>query len=210
MVPQERSKSDLGSKAFPERFLVPPSYAFLVGFWRHLGDFGRLLGTSWAPRGSQNRPFWYEDAPKCRKMRSKMRHQKKYEFLIKFRSENVRFWMGWTHPNALYISIWVVFADYDKIENFMKIDAQMVPKSHPKIDIWAIRASTFEVLGGFGRVLIFDEFWDGQKVDQKWQKCDQVRPKGKVFQSFRRPGGMSGGAGGSFRGVRNTSKTCEV
>ena len=25
-----------------------------------------------------------------------------------------------------------------------------------------------------------------------------------------RPGGMSGGAGGSFRGVRNTSKTCEV
>ena len=89
--PQERSKSDLGSKAFPERFLVPPSYTFLVGFWRHLGDFGRLLGTSWAPRGSQNLPFWYEDAPKCRKMRSRMRHQKKYEFLIKFRSENVRF-----------------------------------------------------------------------------------------------------------------------
>ena len=61
----------------------------------------------------------------------------------------------------------MVFADYDKIENFMKIYAQMDPKSHPKIDIWAIRASTFEVSGGFGRSLIFDEFWDVQKVDQK-------------------------------------------
>ena len=91
MVPQERSKSDLGSKAFPERFLVPPSYAFLVGFWRHLDDLGRFLGTSWAPRGSQNRAFWHQDAPKCRNMRSRMRHQKKYEFLIGFRSENVRF-----------------------------------------------------------------------------------------------------------------------
>ena len=67
----------------------------------------------------------------------------------------------------MYISIWVVFADYDKIENFMKIDAQMDPKSHPKIDIWAIRASIFKVLGGFRRTLIFDEFWDVQKVDQK-------------------------------------------
>ena len=70
-----------------------------------------------------------------------------------------------TYRNALYISISVVFADYDKIENFMKIDAQMDPKSHPKIDIWAIRASTFEVSGGFGRSLIFDEFWDVRKVD---------------------------------------------
>ena len=87
-------------------------------------------------------------------------------------SKNVRFWMGWTHRNALYISISVVFPDYDQIENFMKIDASMDPKSHPKIDLWAIRGSIFEVLGGFGRTLIFDEFWDVQKVDQKWQKFD--------------------------------------
>ena len=44
----------------------------------------------------------------------------------------------------------MVNAYYDKIENFMKIYAQMDPKSHPKIDIWAIRGPTFEV---FGRVL---------------------------------------------------------
>ena len=34
-----------------------------VTFWHHLGDFGRHFGTSWAPRGSQNRPFWHQVAP---------------------------------------------------------------------------------------------------------------------------------------------------
>ena len=58
----------------------------------------------------------------------------------------------------------------------MKIDAQMDPKSHPKIDIWAIRASTFEVSGGFGRALIFDEFWDKQNVNQKSEKSDEGEP----------------------------------
>ena len=96
-----------------------------------------------------------------------MRHQKKYEFLIEILEENVRFWMCWTHRNALYISISVAFADYDKIEKFMKIYAQMDPKSHPKIDIWAIRGPTFEVFGSVLRNAIFDEFWDVQKVDQK-------------------------------------------
>ena len=34
--------------------------------------------------------------------------------------------------------------------------------------------------------------------------------KSKVSGILGWAGGMSGGAGGSFRGVRNTSKTCEV
>ena len=67
----------------------------------------------------------------------------------------------------MFKGILVVNAYFDKIKNFIEIYGQMDPKSHPKIDIWAIRASTFEVLLGFGRTLIFDEFWDGQKVDQK-------------------------------------------
>ena len=49
----------------------------------------------------------------------------------------------------------------------MKIYAQMDPKSHPEIDIWAIRGPTFEVFGSVLRNAIFDEFWDVQKVDQK-------------------------------------------
>ena len=49
----------------------------------------------------------------------------------------------------------------------MKIYAQMDPKSHPKIDIWAIRGPTFEVFGSVLGNAIFDEFWGVQKVDQK-------------------------------------------
>ena len=35
--------------------------------------------------------------------------------------------------------------------------------TYPKIDAWAIRGPTFEVLGGFLRSLIFDEFSIGEK-----------------------------------------------
>ena len=57
----------------------------------------------------------------------------------------------------------MVFVDYDEIENFMKIYAKMEPKSDPKINVWAIRGPTFEVLGAFLRSLIFDEFSIGKK-----------------------------------------------
>ena len=49
----------------------------------------------------------------------------------------------------------MVGADYEKIKKFMKINA--------KIEVWAIRGPTFEVLGGFLRSLIFDEFSSGEK-----------------------------------------------
>ena len=55
----------------------------------------------------------------------------------------------------LNLSISVVFADYDKIENFLKIYAEMDPESHPKIDVRAIRGETFEVFGSILRNAIF-------------------------------------------------------
>ena len=140
-------------------------------YWRHLCDFGRHFGPSWAPRGSQNRAFWYQDAPRCQKMRSRMRHQKKDEFLIEFRSEHVRFWRCWTHRNALYISISVVFADYDKIENFMKIDAQMDQKSSQNRRL-GDQGSDF---WGFWQCFEECDFWwflRWAKIDQKRQKFD--------------------------------------
>ena len=51
----------------------------------------------------------------------------------------------------------MVGADYDKIKNFIKIDAKLDTESDPKINAWTIRGSTFQVLGGFSRCLIFDE-----------------------------------------------------
>ena len=57
----------------------------------------------------------------------------------------------------------MVLAYYEEIKNFMKIFAEMEPKSDPKIDVWAIKGPTFEVLGAFLRSLIFDEFSIGKK-----------------------------------------------
>ena len=57
----------------------------------------------------------------------------------------------------------MVLAYYEEIKNFMKIHAKNDPKSEHKIYVWAIRGPTFEVLGGFLRSLIFDEFSIGEK-----------------------------------------------
>ena len=50
-----------------------------------------------------------------------------------------------------------------KLRISWKIHAKMDAKSDPKIKVWAIRGSTFEVLGGFLRSLILDEFSIGEK-----------------------------------------------
>ena len=44
-----------------------------------------------------------------------------------------------------------------------KSHAKGAPKSEPKTEVWAIMGPTFEVLGGFLRSLIFDEFSNGEK-----------------------------------------------
>ena len=68
-------------------------------FWRHLGDFGRHLVPSWAPRGSQNRAFWHQEASKVGKMRSRKGSQKKRDLLSEFWSENGR--LGDPRPSIL-------------------------------------------------------------------------------------------------------------
>ena len=40
---------------------------FLGAFGRHLADFGRHLGPSWVPKGSQNPPFLHKISKKVRK-----------------------------------------------------------------------------------------------------------------------------------------------
>ena len=62
-----------------------------------------------------------------------------------------------------FYSVSVVLAYYEEIKNFMKKHAKNEPKSEPKIDVWAIRGPTFEVLGRFLRGLILDEFSIGKK-----------------------------------------------
>ena len=55
-----------------------------VTFWHHLGDFGRHFGTSWAPRGSQNRPFWHQVAPKSQKKKYREKGERETRFFHLF------------------------------------------------------------------------------------------------------------------------------
>ena len=57
----------------------------------------------------------------------------------------------------------MVLAYYEEIKNFMKIHTKMDAKSESKTDVWAISGPTFEVLEGFLRCQIFDEFSNGEK-----------------------------------------------
>ena len=70
---KERSENDLGNWGGN---LGSPSNSILR-LLRHLGDFGRHLGPSWAPRGSQNPAFWHQVVPKSIKMMSRGGSQKK-------------------------------------------------------------------------------------------------------------------------------------
>ena len=49
----------------------------------------------------------------------------------------------------------MVFVDYYKFENFMKIYAKINPKSDPKIEVWAFRGPTFKVFGSILKNAIF-------------------------------------------------------
>ena len=75
-------------------------------------------------------------------------------------------WEAWRPQIIVFtavLSVSVVLAYYEEIKKFMKIHAKIDPKSEHKIDLWAIRGPTFEVLGGFLKSLIFDEFSNGEK-----------------------------------------------
>ena len=74
----------------------------------------------------------------------------------------------------------MVLAYEDKIDNFMKIYTQMDTKSDAKIDVWAIRGPTFELLGAFLRSLIFDEVLICEKSATNLTFGFQRSAKGKL------------------------------
>ena len=71
---QKQSRQQVDSRNGPRRHRP----LFPGPILRPWGDLGRHLGTQLGAKGSQNRAFWCQVAPKCRKMRPRMRHQKIY------------------------------------------------------------------------------------------------------------------------------------
>ena len=118
-------------------------------FGCHLGDLGRHYGTSWVqweiPKSliltSSRKHIW--------KKWPKMERHKKQCFLMRSWLKNARFGKGWTLPNALYISIWVVFDVYWEIANIKESWCWNAPQSDPKIDLLA---PTISIFWGLGRL----------------------------------------------------------
>ena len=118
-------------------------------FGRHLGDLGRHYGTSWVqweiPKSliltSSRKHIW--------KKWPTMERHKKQCFLMRSWLKNARFGKGWTLPNALYISIWVVFDVYWEIANIKESWRWNAPQSDPKIDLLA---PTISIFWGLGRL----------------------------------------------------------
>ena len=70
-----------------------------------------------------------------------------------------------------------------------------------KIELWVFRNQIFSILGGLLWWPIFDEILVGKKLTQKSKNEGQRELKLSKGQSFHRPGGKRGGAGGNIRGV---------
>ena len=79
----------------------------------------------------------------------------------------------------------MVNAYFDKITNFMKIYAQMDLKSHPKIDLWAIRGPTFEVFGSVLRNAIFLMIFEVCKNRSKMKKVRDNWDPRQISREFR-------------------------
>ena len=84
--------------------------------------------------------------------------------------------------------------------DFMENVCQNGFKNDTKINILELGGSIFEILGGFWRRRIFDEFWICKKYAKNHKNQRLGRPNGFRLLILGRPGGMCGAAGGVRRG----------
>ena len=115
-----------------------------------------------------------------------MMHQKKYEFFTAFWSKKMRFWMCWSHWNALNKGISVVLAYYDKTMNFMRIPCQNGHQNWGQNRGLGDQGSDF---WGFGKVFEESDFWwvfDRRKVGLKSTKIATWSGQKGVWTKGRR------------------------
>ena len=82
-----------------------------------------------------------------------------------------------SHRTIMYKGILVVGAYYDKIKNLMKKWCQKGPKIDAKINIWAIRGPTFEVLGHVFGQTFFNNFYGAQKSSKNFKNAIKKQKK---------------------------------
>ena len=119
---------------------------FGMPFWRHVGDFGCCFGSSQRQANSQIEHFSTKCVKDVDKKGAQNRRQNKYGLLTRLESKYEWFRKCCTLWNAWFISIWVVFADQDKIE----IERISDGKSMPKLSLKSIK---IELGGAVGSIL---------------------------------------------------------
>ena len=87
---------------------------------------------------------------------------------------------------------------FGRFRNFIENRCQNGSQNDSKIEPWAQKGRHFEILGALFGAWFFDEF-----SSSSGPKIRKMGPRSSKRQSFRRPGGMSRAAGGSFGGVMN-------
>ena len=119
----------------------------------------------------------------------------------------MRFWMCWTHWNALNKSISVALAYYDKIKNFIKIPCQNTPQKRAQNRGLGDQGSDF---WGFGRVFEESDFWWVFERRKVGLKSTKLAAWGGHGANARRFGAGSAGravATGGFWSLTGTGKS---
>ena len=80
-------------------------------------------------------------------------------------------------------------------------------QNHPKIDLLALGGLIFEILGGFWRRQIFDEFLICKMCAKNHKNQRLGMPKGKVF---RGPAECAGSVGGDMGRVLRTLRDLRI
>ena len=146
---QERSESDLGIKSVPGTVFWSTTRVLGVAFCRHLGHFGCHVGHRWAPRVSQNRAFWHQEASKVGKMMFRKGWWKKLENSMGLWLENGSLGGAKSLIFHCFFNRIVVSAFFEKA---WKFDRNWFPKcSQNPLKIWhlALGGRIFAILGGF-------------------------------------------------------------
>ena len=116
---------------------------------------------------------------------------------VKLWSENVMFWGCGPLRNALYTSIWVVFADFSEIKNSIKNQhrhwlesiknhAQVRPKSDHESRIWKLDTGIWKSSWKMEKV-IWKLWTQSQKMDTGSRRGGRVLPRRCHVPDFRRP-----------------------
>ena len=139
-----------GATAFHKFEIIGATWAILVAIWPQLGVKG-------VPKSSNS-------APRCAKSRKNCVQEGLLEKVWIVDWIFIDKGEAWRPQIIVFTAVLQCFCGFSILWRNQEFhEAKNDPKSEHKIDLWAIRGPTFEVLGGFLKSLIFDEFSNGEK-----------------------------------------------